>query len=1174
MSVINLNQPPYYDDYDSSKNYISLLAVPGRVAQAREFTQMQSTMRNIIKSIGDSLMKDGDVIEGCQVSVATDKKSAIVSAGKVYMDGMILPVVETTVAITGVGQENIGVIINDEIITSDIDPVTGRDMLKDPALGYDNYNMAGCHRLKRTLQVVVNNDNAAILSTLVDGDLQLETYAPEYNTLTQTLARRTYDESGSYIVRGLKVSITDGSDSDHYTVEVDAGKAYVLGYEIGIAKPRKIEVLRSTEYAPVFVDSYFYVAGTQDYKLDDDLYVKEINQVIGTLTQTDTDVRTNVGTQEDRLLTKQSVIQITKVAKGTTVYTQGTDYELVRDGTKYYLRWKSTASSTPAQGEQYNITYTYKYTFTNGTDYTLLASNGAHYLHWTLSGQFPNNNTNFSVSYDQYLARKDLVSLDNQGNILITQGIPAEYGFEVSPEPNLDTLPLAIVMSPPNGSASSTSESQKLTVDNVGLTRFTMQDIHEMLNRIRTLEYDNAVLSLNNDAESTYVENEKRGILTDPFVDLSRCDLTYNLDTDGNRINASQPIFKAAIDVELNLAYLPVAEKFVDATYKPSTTTASINGRLATLGKTGEVVILNQPSATRSYLVNPYSMYPGLPTISIDPAVDFWIDETIIEVPVSLTNSQIVSTSTSTIRSSKRVTTRYFKGSYYKTSSSSTLSEIGTSTESYTEDNIISEEAITYCRQRTINVSGEDFPANLDNIKGYIDDQQVQLTPTGSTKSGTEAGTIMSNSSGRFDCSFTIPSGIKTGDREVRLQSDIIIDGWGNSASTIYQASGISRTIERTVTTVTTVLLHKSTTVKKVRYYDPVGQTFIVSEKSLLSAVDLYFEAKPSNNASIIVEVRGVTNGTVNDVIYADCTLHADDVNISSNATAATRFTFDSNPALLEADTQYAIVCRSESDEFRIWVAEMGDTDIVTGEIVKRNPYMSGVFLSSSNNAAWTIHQMTDLKLKLYRYTYASSGIVDFNPLTVESTTMLTLMADQLVPVDTEIKWYYSLDGSNYILSDLGTMINLGSPATTVYMRAEMTRSNTAQLTPMIALDTVGVLASKFETSGDYIFKNVPNLDEFDEVRVVVEQYVPAGTSLKFYCSIDNGENWLEIPVDTEITPIVRSDGWYEYQYALRVSTTATRYTQVRMRVYFETTSTSITPAIRRFRSIVTESVQ
>jgi hypothetical protein len=186
MSRVNTKQAPYYDDFDPSKQYYKLLAIPGRVAQAREITQLQTVMQEIVKSIGDSILSNGDVVEGCQVIVAADKKSVTVTDGKVYMEGIVTPVKSANVPITGVGIETIGVKIKEMIITEDDDPT-----LKDPAQGYDNYGQAGCNRLRRELEVVANDPDASIIAQIIDGSLSVETYAPAYDTLTQTLARRT-----------------------------------------------------------------------------------------------------------------------------------------------------------------------------------------------------------------------------------------------------------------------------------------------------------------------------------------------------------------------------------------------------------------------------------------------------------------------------------------------------------------------------------------------------------------------------------------------------------------------------------------------------------------------------------------------------------------------------------------------------------------------------------------------------------------------------------------------------------------------------------------------------------------------------------------------------------------------------------------------------------------------
>tara|TARA_Y100000992_G_scaffold302647_1_gene277931 strand:+ start:1617 stop:8993 length:7377 start_codon:yes stop_codon:yes gene_type:complete len=59
---INLNASPYYDDYDSEKNFHKVLYKPGFPVQARELTQQQSILQNQVEKFGDHVFKDGSVV--------------------------------------------------------------------------------------------------------------------------------------------------------------------------------------------------------------------------------------------------------------------------------------------------------------------------------------------------------------------------------------------------------------------------------------------------------------------------------------------------------------------------------------------------------------------------------------------------------------------------------------------------------------------------------------------------------------------------------------------------------------------------------------------------------------------------------------------------------------------------------------------------------------------------------------------------------------------------------------------------------------------------------------------------------------------------------------------------------------------------------------------------------
>jgi hypothetical protein len=58
----NLNISPYYDDFDSEKNFYKVLFNPGRPIQARELTTLQSILQNQLESFGSNIFKEGSMV--------------------------------------------------------------------------------------------------------------------------------------------------------------------------------------------------------------------------------------------------------------------------------------------------------------------------------------------------------------------------------------------------------------------------------------------------------------------------------------------------------------------------------------------------------------------------------------------------------------------------------------------------------------------------------------------------------------------------------------------------------------------------------------------------------------------------------------------------------------------------------------------------------------------------------------------------------------------------------------------------------------------------------------------------------------------------------------------------------------------------------------------------------
>ena len=67
----NLNVAPYYDDFAQDKNFYKVLFRPGYSIQARELTQLQSTLQNQIESFGKYAFKQGELVIPGEVALNT-----------------------------------------------------------------------------------------------------------------------------------------------------------------------------------------------------------------------------------------------------------------------------------------------------------------------------------------------------------------------------------------------------------------------------------------------------------------------------------------------------------------------------------------------------------------------------------------------------------------------------------------------------------------------------------------------------------------------------------------------------------------------------------------------------------------------------------------------------------------------------------------------------------------------------------------------------------------------------------------------------------------------------------------------------------------------------------------------------------------------------------------------
>ena len=60
--LTDLNVAPYFDDFESSDNFVRTLFRPGYAIQAREITQLQSALQNQIERGFSHVFKDGTMV--------------------------------------------------------------------------------------------------------------------------------------------------------------------------------------------------------------------------------------------------------------------------------------------------------------------------------------------------------------------------------------------------------------------------------------------------------------------------------------------------------------------------------------------------------------------------------------------------------------------------------------------------------------------------------------------------------------------------------------------------------------------------------------------------------------------------------------------------------------------------------------------------------------------------------------------------------------------------------------------------------------------------------------------------------------------------------------------------------------------------------------------------------
>ena len=260
-------------------------------------------------SDGESLSANKDIVFGASVIAANEPfantlafgANAIGSAmsvgeGVYFIRGTFAQVQSETLILdqySNAPNYRIGFNVEESFISADEDP-----SLNDNASGFTNFAAPGADRLQIEISLDkkdiddTNDQNFIEIARVRQGELQSFAEETQYNLINDTLAQRTFDESGDYYVKPFEVFVKESLNDQIgnkgiytseqktaqgntpseglLTVQISPGIAYVKGYKIeriasafvDVPKPRTTKTIEQEAVTyrtgdPIFVNNVF-----------------------------------------------------------------------------------------------------------------------------------------------------------------------------------------------------------------------------------------------------------------------------------------------------------------------------------------------------------------------------------------------------------------------------------------------------------------------------------------------------------------------------------------------------------------------------------------------------------------------------------------------------------------------------------------------------------------------------------------------------------------------------------------------------------------------------------------------------------------------------------------------------------------------------------------------------
>jgi len=633
-------------------------------------------------------------------------------------------------------------------------------------------------------------------------------------------------------------------------------------------------------------------------------------------------------------------------------------------------------------------------------------------------------NSNVSTDHEYYLPRIDKIFLDKEGNFKFVEGASSlnpQVPKDLDGAMHLYTLEVPAYTLSTEDITIKKVDNKRYTMRDIGKLESRIESL-EYYTQLSLLETQAQNLQIQ-DADG--FDRFKNGFIVDNFTghnigDVGNADYAVSMDMAKGEV---RPTFNEdavqLIERDDDGTAIVAADRTA-ANYQKT-------GDLITLPYT-EQTLIDQPFASKSINVNPFEVFTWSGNIELTPPTDEW-KETERAPELLINNTGAFDTLASnlgnaslngieigtvwndwqdfwtgaprdvasrTISGQQRSGRRVFVRTEIESQQAVSQTRTGVRQRLVPQvvrnsigDRIVNVAFVPFIRSRTLTFTATRMKPNT-RVYPFFDNIDISsyTTPDG----GSLGGSVITDSNGAVSGTFAIPDPTnnsnprwRTGQRVFRLTSSSTNDTTSEvetSAEAEYIARGILETVQETIISTREPRIERESTVENrtitrtstrestrtVGWVDPLAQTFLIDDEGgvFVTSMDIYFGSKDTN-IPVTLQIREVVNGYPGKKIlpFSEKTLNPSSVNVSTDGTVATTFTFDS-PVYLQENTEYCFVVLANSNNYTAYVARLGETALDSDRTISQQPY-AGVLFKSQNGSTWTAEQNEDMKFKIKR---------------------------------------------------------------------------------------------------------------------------------------------------------------------------------------------------------------